>query len=54
MGTLQAELERLRAELQSKDNELEEFKSSATRAESKLSEVTHLADERLVELESVN
>ena len=53
MATLQAELERLRAELQSKDDELEEFKSSVTRAESKLSEVTQLADERLVELESV-
>ena len=53
MATLQTELECLHAELQSKDDELEEFKSSVTRAESKLSEVTQLADERLVELESV-
>ena len=51
MATLQAELERLHAELQSKDEK--EFKSSVTRVESKLSEVTQLADERHVEPESV-
>ena len=49
--TLQTELERLRAELQCKDKELEEFKASVTIAESKLTEVTQLADERLEELE---